>query len=111
LHHNRHAGTSYTGLSAKMEGMKDRSEIWVATSADQGHTWSEPRFLLANAAAPDRRDAWYNYQCSYMDAFVDDGVWHLFMPHRWQRALHLTIKEAALATLPSKAELAARAGR
>ena len=102
LHHNRY-GSSPWG--------KDRCEIWVATSTDQGHTWSEPRFLLANAAVPDRQDAWYNYQCSYMDAFVDAGVLHLFMPHRWQRALHLTIKEAALATLPSKAELAARAGR
>jgi len=107
LHHNRHAGTSYTGLSAKMEGMKDRSEIWVATSTDRGHTWSEPRFLLANAAAPDRRNAWYNYQCSYMDAFVDGGVWHLFMPHRWQQVLHLTIRESALATLPTKSDLAA----
>jgi sialidase-1 len=109
LHHNRHAQSSYSGLSAKMEGMKDRSEIWVSTSGDDGHTWSEPRFLLANAAVADLPNAWFNYQCSYLDAFVDGGVLHLFMPHRWQRALHLTIRESDLATLPLRAALAGSA--
>lgn len=109
LHHNRHAPAAYTGLSAKMEGMKDRSEIWAATSTDGGHTWSEPRFLLANAAAPDQPNAWFNYQCSYLDAFVDAGVLHVFMPHRWNQALHLTLKEADLARLPTASELRAAA--
>ena len=105
LHHNRHAGTSYTGLTVKMEGMKDRSEIWAATSADGGHTWSEPRFLLANAAVPDLGNAWCDYQCSYMDAFVDGRVLHLFMPHRWQQVLHLTLRESDLGKLPTRAEI------
>jgi N-acetylneuraminic acid mutarotase len=105
LYHNRHAATTYAGLTVKMEGMKDRSEIWAATSTDDGHTWSEPRFLLANAAAPDLANAWYNYQCSYMDALVDDHVLHLFMPHRWQQVLHLTLREADLERLPTRAEI------
>jgi N-acetylneuraminic acid mutarotase len=105
LHHNRHAGTSYSGLSVKTEGMKDRSEIWAATSTDEGRTWSEPRFLLANAATPDLANAWLNYQCSYMDAFVDGGVLHLFMPHRWQQVLHLTLRESELGELPTRAEI------
>lgn len=107
FHHNRHSQTVYQGLSGKMEGQKDRSEIWVATSADEGRTWSEPRFLLANAALPDLPTSWFNYQCSYLDCFVDGDTLHLFMPHRWQQALHLTIKEAALGELPTAGDLAA----
>jgi hypothetical protein len=107
FHHNRHAQTTYTGLSAKMEGMRDRSEIWASTSSDEGRTWSEPRFLLANAARPDLPNAWFNYQCSYMDAVMDGGQVHLFMPHRWQQVLHLTIQESALARLPTQKQLQA----
>jgi hypothetical protein len=77
----------------------------------KGHTWSQPRFLFATAAAPDRPNAFFNYQCSYDDAFVDGGVLHVFLPHRWQQALHLTIKESALATPPTKAELVERNAR
>lgn len=109
LHHNRHAQTTYTGLTAKMEGMKDRSEIWASTSTDDGHTWSQPRFLLANAAVADQPNAWFNYQCSYIDAFVDRGVLHLFMPHRWQRALHLSVPESVLGSLPTREQLAMKA--
>jgi len=84
-----------------------RSEIWAATSTDGGHTWSEPRFVFANAAQADLKVGAWNYQCSYLDAFTEDGVLHLFLPHRWQQVLHLTIQEAALATLPTEAQLAA----
>lgn len=109
FHHNRHAATTYKGLTAKMEGMKDRSEIWVSTSRDEGRTWSEPRFLFATAAGADLENAWFNYQCSYMDAIMDHGTIHLFVPHRWQQVLHLTIKESALKKLPTKMELQAAA--
>jgi len=96
-------------LDDKAENMKVRSEIWVATSTDQGRTWSEPRFVFANAAQPDLKTGAWNYQCSYLDGFTDEGVLHLFLPHRWQQVLHLTIKESALAELPTKAQLAAAA--
>ena len=36
-----------------------------------------------------------------MDMFVDDGVVHLFLPHRWQRCLHLQLPEAELHRLPT----------
>ena len=107
FHHNRHSQTTYTGLTGKMEGQKDRSEIWASTSTDEGRTWTEPRLVFANAAAPNLANSWYNYQCSYMDMFADAGTLHLFLPHRWERALHLTLPESALATLPTKADLAA----
>jgi hypothetical protein len=111
FHHNRVPLKEDGNLSAKSENMTVRSEIWVSISTDGGHTWTEPRFLLANAAVPDLENGWRNYQCSYLDAFADHGVLHLFMPHRWQQALHLTIAESALATLPTKAQLAAAAAR
>ena len=107
FHHNRVPQKEDGNLSVKSENMTVRGEIWVSTSTDGGHTWSEPRFLLANAAEPNLENPWRNFQCSYLDAFADHGVLHLFMPHRWQQALHLTIAEAALAALPTRAQLAA----
>ncbi len=109
FHHNRVPPTNPRDLNDKAETMKVRSEIWVATSTDEGRTWSEPRFAFANAVQPVHAVAGFNFQCSYLDAFTDGGVLHLFLPHRWQQVVHLTIKESALATLPTVAELAQRA--
>ena len=98
FHHNRHSDRDYTSLSgAKLAGMKDRSEIWFATSVDGGRIWSDPRFLLANALAEAFASPFRNYQCSYMDCILDNGTVHIFVPHRWQRVLHLTINESDLA--------------
>ena len=106
LHHNRHHDLDYTGLSGEKEAlMGDRSEIWVAISRDGGRTWGEPRFVFANALAPEYDMPFMNHQCSYVDAFVDDGVANLFVPHRWHQALHLRVPEAALHELPTAAEL------
>ena len=97
LHHNRHHDFNYTGLSAaKHEIMGDRSEIWAAFSEDCGKTWSEPGFLYCNASAHDRGLTFYNDMCSYNDLWVDNGVLNIFVPHRWQQALHLQIKENEL---------------
>ena len=105
FHHNRHHDRNYVGLGDN-PGMKDRSEIWVSLSTDGGRSWSEPRFVYANAAVPNLEGGWRNYQCSYMDMFVDHGVVNLFLPHRWQRCLHLQLPESALASLPTAKELA-----
>jgi hypothetical protein len=105
FHHNRHHDSSYVNLGGDNPGMKDRSEIWVSLSTDEGHTWSEPRFVFANAAAPSLENDWFNWQCSYMDAFTDNGVLQLFVPHRWQRCLHLQLPEAELQRLPTAEEL------
>jgi hypothetical protein len=107
FHHNKVPPTRRGDLSDHAELMKMRSELWVATSTDGGHTWSEPRFVLANAVQPAHAISGFNFQCSYLDLFIDDGVLHLFLPHRWQQVLHLTIKETALHTLPTLAELSA----
>ena len=62
---------------------------------------------FAGAAFPDLHSASFNYQCSYLDAFSDGDTLHLFVPHRWQQVLHLTVKESALGSFPTKAQLAA----
>lgn len=100
FHHNRHAKAEYVGLTGQMEGQKDRSEIWVSLSEDGGRTWSVPRFVFANALAPSLESSWRNYQCSYMDVFADNGTLNFFVPHRWQRALHLQVREQDLLALP-----------
>lgn len=103
FHHNKVPSTKYGELSDKAETMKMRSEVWASLSTDEGHTWSAPRFVLANAVAPIHAVSGFNSQCSYIDAFTEDGMLHLFMPHRWQQVLHLTLKEEALTHLPSQA--------
>lgn len=112
FHHNRvpvkdDAKFRDGGLNEHAENMKVRSELWVSTSTDEGRTWSEPRFVLAGAAKPDMPKPNFNYQASYLDAFTDNGVLHLFLPYRWQQILHLTLKESDLSKLPTKAEIAA----
>lgn len=106
LHHNRHIGSQYTGLSGNMDGMQDRSEIWVSLSNDGGRMWSEPRFLFANATQADsEKSGWFNHNVSYLDAVIDGGIIHVFCPHLWNRAIHMTIPELELANLPTKSQL------
>ncbi len=97
FHHNRHSGGHFKHA--------DRSEIWVSLSADEGRTWSEPRFVLANALSPTSNSPWHDHQCSYLDALVDGDDFHLFVPHRWKRALHLTLHADDIERLPTKEEL------
>ena len=106
FHHNRHHDLDYTGLnSAKFDSMADRSEIWFSLSTDCGHTWSEPRFVFANALAETLESPFRNHQCSYIDMFVDGGCLNIFVPHRWQRVLHLRVEEGDLANMPRANDL------
>ncbi len=107
--HNRHINTQYVGLTGKMDGMKDRSEIWVTLSTDGGRTWDKPRFLFANATAPNpEKNGWFNHNVSYLDAVIDNGRIHLFCPHLWNRALYLSFAEDKLRSLPTRPELERR---
>jgi len=103
FHHNRYS--EKTGKWTSDLAMNDRSEIWVSLSSDDGRSWSVPRFVFANAAAPTLSNGWFNWQCSYIDAFTDNGLIHLFVPHRWQRCLRLQLPEAELSRLPTAEEL------
>jgi len=107
LHHNRFHDHDYTGLDpSKVSIMGDRSEIWAAISTDCGKTWSEPGFLYCNAVRHEEgKPPFINYMCSYNDIWVDDGVLNIFVPHRWQQALHLQIREEELYRLPKRSDL------
>jgi hypothetical protein len=93
-----------------------RAEVWFSLSHDGGQTWSESRLLFANALAATLDAANPDYQCSYVDLFVDKGAVHLIIPHRWQRIVHLSFPEDRLqdfltrdqlraALAPAKAEI------
>lgn len=99
FHHNRHTGCAFNRA--------DRSELWVSLSVDDGYTWEEPRFVIANADADDRM-IWGNeqeYGVSYVDLLVDHGELHLFVPHRFRQLLHLRFTESDLHALPTRKEL------
>ena len=105
FHHNRHSTRDYKGLGRNPEAFRDRSELWVSLSTDDGVTWDEPRFVLASALEPSFESPWRNYNCSYVDAFVDEDTLNLFVPHRWECALHLRMAEGDLARLPTREAL------
>jgi len=106
LHHNRFHDKNYTTLDpSKLEVMGDRSEIWVSLSEDCGKTWTEPGFLYCNAAFHNFAQPFRNCQCSYNDLWVDGDTLNIFVPHRWQQALHLKIKEKDLRGLPTRKQL------
>ncbi|MEO6003713.1 MAG: sialidase family protein [Opitutus sp.] len=105
FHHNR-AHTKSSSLSGDNKVMMaDRSEIWFSTSTDGGVHWTEPRFVLVNVLGETLSNPWRNYNCSYLDAFATDGTVHVFLPHRWQRVLYLTLRESDLTKFPTSAEL------
>lgn len=85
-----------------------RGEVWFSTSTDEGETWSEPRFLFANALDETEENTNGSYQCSYVDLLVDDGNIHMFVPHRWRQVIHLHMKESDLANCPTRAELSSQ---
>jgi hypothetical protein len=99
FHHNR-----YTGGESNSPSGSDRSELWVSLSKDGGATWSEPRFVLANANQPSGRGA-FAESVSYIDAVADRGTLHLFISHQFRQVVQVSFPEGSLTKLPSKAEL------
>jgi BNR repeat-like domain len=84
---------------------RDRSELWVSFSSDGGHHWTEPRFVLANALTPNIGNGFYDWACSYLDAFCDGDTMHMFFAHRWKIVTHMTVKAADLYRMPTKSAL------
>ncbi len=109
FHHNRYwmAPKDDEGLNNPQAVFLDRAEIWVSLSADGGHTWDHPRFVFANALVPSFATEFRNAQCSYLDMFTDEGEVHLFLPHRWERVVHLRFPEENLPPLPTREEFLA----
>jgi hypothetical protein len=103
FHHNRSKVQS-ADLAGNRKQHYDRSEIWFATSTDGGHTWSGPRFVFATAIKEFFGNIWRDYNTSYLDVFTDNGILHIFCPHRWERVLYLQLKEKDLMKCPTADE-------
>ena len=100
FHHNR-----YTGGETHHPSGGDRSELWASLSHDGGMTWSEPRFVLANAAAPGHFGAFADSSVSYVDAIAESGTLHVFISHQFRQVLHVHFPEASLRAFPARKEL------
>lgn len=101
FHHNR-SKIQTADLAGNRSQHYDRSEIWFATSGDGGRNWSEPQFVFATALEPFFDNIWRDYNTSYLDAFIDDGVINIFCPHRWERVVFLQIREVDLDKFPTR---------
>jgi hypothetical protein len=86
---------------------EQRTELWLSLSSDQGHTWTEPRFVLANAAERAMMNGWTSGtpMVSYADLLVDGDNLHLFVDHQMRQVLHFSFKESDIAHLPTRADL------
>lgn len=98
LHHNK-----YDPSQPHFNSRWGRNELWFATSKDEGETWSEPRFIVADVFAGDRR------AISYADLVVNGDTLNLFISPNWENALHLQFKESDLKKFPTAKELKAGA--
>jgi hypothetical protein len=87
----------------------DRAELWVSLSHDQGRTWTEPRFVVANTAQPAGKggQSGHMYDCnlSYADLLVDGSQLHLFIPHQFRQILQFSFTEDDLSRFPRKTDL------
>jgi predicted neuraminidase len=83
--------------------LADRRELWVCLSDDDGATWSEPRFLLGDAARSLPPYAWN--EVSYCDLLADGGELHLFFDHQKRQILYARFSEADLKSLPTRSEI------
>ncbi len=104
FHHNK-----YNPKQVQFNNRSVRNELWYSISADDGMTWSEPRFVLADAQKPDSEGRWR--QVSYVDFIVDGKELHMFLSPNWEGAVHIKFNEADLKAMPTKSELADRAAK
>lgn len=100
FHHNKQVSGAFAHES--------RTELWVSLSRDEGHTWSEPRFVLANACEPAILNGWGGFtpMVSYADLVVDGEWLHLFIDHQMRQVLQARFSRQDLMNLPTARDLA-----
>jgi hypothetical protein len=82
----------------------DRVELWFAVSEDQGRSWSEPRFVIAQAKHTDRPLS-CDPDVSYVDLLVDGSALHLFVADGHRQTVHLQFAERELGAFPTRQAL------
>jgi len=65
-----------------------RNELWCSISKDEGHTWSEPRFVLAGI-----NPAGFIHSLSYIDMFADHSRINFVIGHGRKQLLYLQFDE------------------
>lgn len=88
----------------------DRVELWFATSADDGRSWSEPRFMIAQAKHTDHPLS-CDPDVSYVDLLVDEASLHLFVADGQRQAVQVTFSADRLDEFPTKSDLISRLPR
>lgn len=85
----------------------DRGELWFATSVDDGRSWSEPRFLIAQAKRPDHPDptASCDPDVSYVDLLIDGATLHLFVADRQRQTVQVSFSADRLDEFPNARDL------
>ena len=90
----------FLGHSSRARTCMRRVQQAVLVSLDGGRL-NEVSRVHRNTTAHTHDDV-----LAFHDAVIDDGLIHLFCPHLWNRALHLTIREDELGNLPTAKQLA-----
>lgn len=103
FYHNRNTSDPSVVIGSGL----NRSELWVSLSRDEGSTWSEPRFVMANSAGGGHMGQFADWSVSYIDLLVDGHVVHIFFSHQFRQVLHVWFEEKTLHRLPTRAELLA----
>lgn len=100
FHHNKQVSGAFAHES--------RTELWVSLSRDEGRTWSEPRFVLANACEAAVLNGWGGWtpMVSYVDLLVHGDTLDLFVDHQMRQVLQARFTKGDLLSLPTAAELA-----
>jgi hypothetical protein len=98
FHHNRAVPGKFSHTN--------RVELWVSLSRDKGHTWGEPRFVIANACEAPRLSGWGGStpMVSYADILVEDGTVHLFLDHQMRQVLQARFALRDIESLPTRAD-------
>ena len=105
-HNNRGAGKGAQGQA--------RISLWGLVSEDKGQTWSEPRFILANAALdlnsesviPDDLEAKKLVGgVTYADLVVDGETLHIFLDRSKRQILQFSFTLDDLAKMSLESDL------
>lgn len=99
FHHNRQVKGAFAHES--------RAELWLSLSTDGARTWTEPRFVMANACEAALLNGWGGFtpMVSYAD-LVTDGEWlHLFVDHQMRQVIQARFRRQDIESLPTREDI------